>query len=99
MKISASTVDPSDLHTHPFKQAKKLKEFLKTPDTPRRKRGPPPKGHVLTSWDNLILLQTRAGEEKERGSTVKGGTQESQGGETEEETGEETRYATIRCYS
>ena len=55
-----------DLRTLPTK-SRKLRDFLKTPTAPRPKRGrgPTPKGRVLTSRDNLILIEEQERKKKE----------------------------------
>ena len=52
-------------HTLSPIKAKTLKEYLTTPMAPRRGRGPTPKGRVLTSRDNLILLEEQERKKKE----------------------------------
>ena len=55
-----------DLHTLPTR-SRKLREFLKTPTAPKPKRGrgPTPKGRVLTSRDNLILIEEQERKKRE----------------------------------
>ena len=52
-------------HTLSPIKARRLKEYLTTPVAPRRGRGPTPKGRVLTSRDNLILLEEQERKKKE----------------------------------
>ena len=68
----------NECHTISPIESRKLKDFLVTPMAHRRKkeRGPTPNGRVLTSHDNLMLLEELEKKEK-RCREVEGGTKKS----------------------
>ena len=63
--LSDSTLDKC--HTLHAVKPRNLKEFLVTPSAPKRSRGrgPIPKGRVLTSRDNLLLLEEQERKKQE----------------------------------